>query len=429
LIAPPSARRLASAIALALMLAALVVGPWFIGRTRLLASMWLGDVSSRTPLLLCALSAAVLLATSREWFCRTLPLLLLAGWLSLSAWLIPSRVLGASPWIVLIPYFSGLAVVTLLQAIPPTPSEIRRINILIAAVVVASVLLDAEGLWPWAVGRRPGGCLANRNFAGQMAALTLPSCLIAVANARRRIALALPAAIGLALAWTRCRGAWIAAAIAAGLVSSLVRPGDRRRIAWAVAAACLGALAAGIMPSRLSWQQAAPYRASLSRIFDFQTGSGRFRLEQHIETLKLLKEHALLGLGPGNWQPAMQSVRPALALNHTPHSEYLRALADGGVPALILLVLWMGSLAWLAWKARDNAPDALPVYAALAIISLGDAPLYRPDVVVLACLWWSAVGSAASSIRRMASTNVEMATISNNAPMGTRAMPRPGSPP
>ncbi len=80
----------------------------------------------------------------------------------------------------------------------------------ISTVLVAvSVIVDAETSWHQGYLRRPGGLLANRNYAGEYLAICLPVCLMML----RRRALPLLLLVGFALALTRCRTAWIVAGV------------------------------------------------------------------------------------------------------------------------------------------------------------------------------------------------------------------------
>ena len=248
-----------------------------------------------------------------------------------------------------------------------------------AGLVAVAVVVDAETTWRADAVRRPGGLFGNRNYAAEYLALLLPLLLW---RARERWRPLLLVTVGAALALTRCRTAWLACGAGVGVLL-VAAWSERRTVARGVALLVLGGLVASAIPNRLSWSDARPLRSTASRLFDLGSGSGAMRLEQYKQTLRLVWRHPA-GLGPGGWQPAMTAVAPALAVNRNPHSEYLRALSDGGVAALGALVVLLGWALRGAWRARR--PALLAAWATLALICVADCPLWRPEMIAAALL-------------------------------------------
>src|SRR5947207_513643 len=56
-----------------------------------------------------------------------------------------------------------------------------------------------------------------------------------------------------------------------------------------------------ILPNALHWRSRNPYLQTASNVADYERGSGRGRLVQYQRSLRMAAQHALLGVGPGNW--------------------------------------------------------------------------------------------------------------------------------
>ncbi len=252
------------------------------------------------------------------------------------------------------------------------------------AVVAASVCLDAFAAIGVSPVRRPGGLLGNRNFAGEYIALALPAALVAFTRARRWLAMLV--LFGVALALTRCRTAWLAAACAMIAVPALSEAAMRRARVLGAATVLAGVLLATVLPTRLSWHEQDPYAATLARAVDLETGSGALRVRQYATTLRVLDARGAwwTGLGPGSWQSVVRAEDRAIARNRIPHSDYLRVLSDGGVPALAALCITLIVAAAAAWQRRRDNPELCVFIGVLALVALADAPLFRPEVIVIA---------------------------------------------
>ncbi len=174
-----------------------------------------------------------------------------------------------------------------------------------AVLLAASVLLEAHGVVHLSVGTRsPGGLLGHRNFAAHLLALALPLLLRGLLLSPRRLLWSGGVVLVVAaLVLTRCRTAWIGAALASVAFAAMaVRAGVARpRFAAAGLALAAGAALAVLVPNRLAWRSAHPFAETLGSLADLKSGSGAGRLQQYRTTLSMIAAHPLLGVGPGGW--------------------------------------------------------------------------------------------------------------------------------
>lgn len=296
-------------------------------------------------------------------------------------------------WGALTPYAMAAIVYLAIRLLQPTLDEISGVVACAAVVAAGTVILDAAGAWsdadPLAALRRPHGLFYNRNYAGEYIALSLP---FFVPSLSRRHARWLLVPLALALVWTRCRTAWItAAASGVALLFLWSRQSDRRALRVGLALFAFAALAGTVIPTRLHWREQNPYLATADRLFEVRSGSGALRIRQYVETFNLVAGRMLVGLGPGRWREEIARKDVALAINRNAHSDYLRALADGGLPSACgLLALWIVA----ALAARRVDPRATIFVVAFASTSLADCPLYRPETATLAAAVLAAIASA-----------------------------------
>lgn len=282
---------------------------------------------------------------------------------------------------------------------------------LATALAAGTALLQAYGVESrfWAERRAPGGAFGNRNFMAHFVALGIPGLVLVGLGARRRGALVLTAAgtalVAAALALSRSRAAWLGAAVWVVLFSvEGLWAGElwysraaRRRLAALGAAAAAGVALALALPNTLSWRSDSPYLDTLVGIADYREGSGRGRLIQYRNTLRMARDHPLLGVGPGNWPVAYPRYTtpgdPAfdpndfIPTNPWPSSDWVALAAERGVPALASIVLAGAALgfgAWRRWRRAGPAGEGLEGLAAvltlavLAVVSSFDAVLLLP---------------------------------------------------
>jgi O-antigen ligase len=311
-------------------------------------------------------------------------------------------------------------------------AEMRRPLMIAAAcasvLAAASALAQAYGLDTeyFTLARAPGGTLGNRNFMAHIAAIGLPAVVWSTVTARRpRGALAgsLGAAVvAAALVLSRSRAAWLAAAMSAVvlIIPVLVsrKYWDRQlvggRFARLTLAAVIGALIAIALPNNLNWNSDSPYLDSARGVVDFRKGSGRGRVAQYTNTLRMATAHPLLGVGPGNWPVTYVRFAPpndksltddGMTANPWPSSDWAAFVSERGFLASLAL---LGALAliffgafrgWSAVTDRDGVLARLALIGTIVaamVVSAFDASLLlaAPALIV-----WTILGSAAGPRR------------------------------
>jgi hypothetical protein len=303
---------------------------------------------------------------------------------------------------------------------------------LAAAVVLGAVtgLVQAYGLVDNSLAsltRAPGGTFGNRNFMAHIVAIGLPLLLAVTLEARSRTGAWLGAAgvaLGTAaLVLSRSRAAWVAAGVAGaflvleGLWMGRLWGDPRLRTkAVRLASVAVGALVlALVLPNRLNWRSASPYLESLAGVANYREGSGRGRVIQYGNTLRMAARHPLLGVGPGNWPvfyPAFMSrddpsfdADDIIPTNPWPSSDWLALVSERGVVALGLLLSIGGLMALGAWARLRHSVRRGPALADLAIVAtlLATAVVGAFDAVLLlpapTLFAWTIVGALASGAR------------------------------
>jgi hypothetical protein len=221
---------------------------------------------------------------------------------------------------------------------PVLRSHLVRATAVAASLIAFVAVLETLGLHPLATSTsRPGSLLGNATEQGAFGAGVVGLCLHAVAR-RDRWAICAVAAGGVLVVTSASRGALLGLVAAVAVTVTLGAPLVRR-----VALACLGvgavaALALPLTRHRLLMQ------SPLSR----QTVTGRG--QEWTETLHLIGQHPLLGLGPSGFldaSPSVQSGRyvrlAGAARLDSPHSLPLQIAGAGGV----VLLLLAAALGWL----------------------------------------------------------------------------------
>jgi O-antigen ligase len=139
----------------------------------------------------------------------------------------------------------------------------------------------------------------------------------------------------------------------------------RRRMTFALAAVAAGVVLALALPNSLDWRSDSPYLDSVKGVVDFREGSGRGRLAQYANSVKMAAAHPLLGVGPGNWPVIYPKFAPSndpslaettgMAANPWPSSDWVGALSERGVAAFLALVAFVVLLLGGALKTRCDA--------------------------------------------------------------------------
>ncbi|HEX7241281.1 MAG TPA: tetratricopeptide repeat protein [Longimicrobiaceae bacterium] len=352
---------------------------------------------------------------------------LLAGFLVLGA---VSTAAAGNGWFALRGFsltLSGLVVFWTARALTGGGMRGELVKVVAVAAVAAAAtgVLEAYGVLPGlsSTGRAPGGTIGNRNRLAHLLAIALPVLVLCAAGARSRLRFAGGAAglflVSAALVLTRARAAWVAVAAVGVLAAVLLAAGGwsalrarlpRRRVAGLAAAALAGVAAALLLPNRLSWRSDSPYLDTLRTVADYDSGSGRGRLIQYRNTLRLVAESPVLGVGPGNWSveyPRFASAgdpsftpETRLPVTRLPQGDWIGLAAERGLPALALLVLAGALVARRSWRRlREGGPGAAGDLALLLSMgALGTVGLFDPVLLTPAStfVFFLALGALAA---------------------------------
>ncbi|HEY9228524.1 MAG TPA: hypothetical protein VIP11_17855, partial [Gemmatimonadaceae bacterium] len=199
--------------------------------------------------------------------------------------------------------FSGVALFWAASAIRRA-GLVRPLLIALATGVVvgtATCLAQAYGYVSeyFSLNRSPGGTFGNRNFVAHLAAVGTPIVVLVALTARTGIGALLGglgmAIVSAALVLSRSRAAWLAVivlAVPVGGIAFLTRarwrePRTARRLVVLGATVAVGGLLALVLPNRLEWKSDSPYLDSAVGLVNYKQGSGRGRLVQYTNSLRM----------------------------------------------------------------------------------------------------------------------------------------------
>jgi O-antigen ligase len=289
----------------------------------------------------------------------------------------------------------------------------EAITVAAAAVAAIGILQHLE-VRPLAIPviSKPGSTFGNRNPAAEAIAMALPFGVAAAAWSPRdksRAAMGVSVVVELLyLGATRTRGAWIGAAcgLAVALWIGKVRF-SRASLAMATVAIVAAAIVASV-PGRLNPRDVGDAKRYASVVEVLQEGLDthatalRTRLGLWRRTVAMVREHPLLGVGPGNWSVAFplyaepgaasDGVLTAARGPRQAHDDLLERAAETGVPGLLALgVLGAGVLVAARRRLATEGNEARAVTAAasgslvaLVTMSLASFPLEMPATIALA---------------------------------------------
>lgn len=303
---------------------------------------------------------------------------------------------------------------------------------LAAAVGATTSLLQVYGVRSdyFSINRAPGGTLGNRNFVAHLAVIATPALLLYAVRARRTSGV-LPAAVGLALVaavlvLSRSRAAWLALTACGVLLAGIAWRARRswsdwgaarvvRRLCVAALFSAAGVAAALLVPNTLNWRSDSPYLDSVRGVVNYREGSGRGRLLQYGNTLRVVRAYPLLGVGPGNWGVVYPRFAPAsdpsleestrMTANPWPSSDWVALISERGVMAfglLLLAVLGIVVTAWSQWDRARELDERLGILALIstivmvAVVGALDAVLLLP---LPALLVWVLLGALSPKSR------------------------------
>jgi O-antigen ligase len=344
--------------------------------------------------------------TKQDW--------LLVAYLGLS---VASGALATNPWVALRAVAisaSGVLLFWAVRSLEDAAKE-RVVNGVAIAVVLIAVtaLLQTYGVESllFSDKRAPGGTLGNRNFVAHAAAFGLPVLLLSALRAHRKSTHML-GAIGAAvvtasLVLTRSRAAWLAfaAVVLVFLVGLAVRGNAPawRRFAGIVLVTGVGIAAVLLIPNALRWRSDNPYLETLGHVANYQEGSGRGRLIQYEQSLRMAAQHPLLGVGPGNWavvypqhaarnDPSMSDTDGGMTTNPWPSSDWIAIVSERGIAAAIVLALFLLGLVTSSFRMSDGvvATALLATLAGAGIAGAFDAVLL---LALPTLLVWTTLGA------------------------------------
>ena len=263
---------------------------------------------------------------------------------------------------------------------------------LAGAAGAATALLQAYGVTTeyFSLNRSPGGTFGNRNFMAHLSAIVAPTIVYCGVTARRSIgtlfAGILLGVIAAAEVLSRSRGAWLAllaAGVPLGVIAWMTRERwsartTAQRLMVLGVSAAIGAVIALVLPNTLEWKSESPYLESVRGMVNYQQGSGRGRLVQYTNSLRMALADPILGVGPGNWSvvypryasrgdPSISSLDEGMTSNPWPSSDWAAFASERGIPATVLLILiFLALLGLAAWHARVSRGTE-PVLGAFAL--------------------------------------------------------------
>ncbi len=264
---------------------------------------------------------------------------------------------------------------------------IIRITVVILSCASVASTLEAVGFFPGLSlpHRGPGGVFGNRNYASHIFVLALPACwyLYRRAHCMRHVMwLSLATSLVIVpIVFGRTRGAWLGALVALASGSLAYASGRQQRqkprrrdferasLAVMILAIILGLASGRLITARLWTATPDPLTETARHIADASVGSGHGRLIQYSTTLKIIRDHPILGVGPGNWGVAYARYATADDSSYDRHaidpvnrfasSDFLDLAAERGLLGVGLLLAALG-ISWLGClRATQSSPARL----------------------------------------------------------------------
>jgi O-antigen ligase len=117
-------------------------------------------------------------------------------------------------------------------------------------------------------------------------------------------------------------------------------------------------------------------------------GSWVIRYYMYRDTGLMIADRPLTGWGIGGWTSQWHKRGPAMfADSNMPHNDFLWAGAQGGLPALLSLLVIMAGAVWQAWKRPDIAGRYALAATLIALIASSVNSAVRDAQIGLALLW------------------------------------------
>ncbi len=330
----------------------------------------------------------------------------------------------------LVSYFTALRVISLCVLFLVAYSVLIEkkltvaVSVLLAPAVVNAVIVIFQELGIWnpfqfpdflSQHQKSSGLLGNVNDVGTFLVVpALVAIAAAVTSARYRITnLALAVPIIVALVLNQTLTALAAFAAGAFTMTVVVLPLRKRLIAIAAGAAMLVVLIVAFPP--LQSRAARIRQAYRNGQYDVIVSG---RLPAYAAAIAMFEQHPLTGVGPGCYafhfyfyRLRMEQRHPALLNSQTrmqnfgeAHNDHLQVAAEGGLPALALLLAAFIRIGSLTFKRYEQISErrhfvqilALPFAIALFVLMLAQFPLQWAASTV-AIVYVSAICGAWSS--------------------------------
>ncbi|MDQ0026306.1 O-antigen ligase [Variovorax paradoxus] len=117
-------------------------------------------------------------------------------------------------------------------------------------------------------------------------------------------------------------------------------------------------------------------------------GSWVIRYYMYRDTGLMIADRPLTGWGIGGWTDQWHKRGPVLfADSNMPHNDFLWVGAQGGLPALLSLLIIMAGAVWQAWKRPDIAGRYALAATLIALIASSVNSAMRDAQIGLALLW------------------------------------------
>jgi len=164
-----------------------------------------------------------------------------------------------------------------------------------------------------------------------------------------------------------------------------------------------------IIPNELDWNSDSPYLDSARKVVDYSSGSGRGRIAQYKNSLKVAQHDPVFGAGPGNWPVRYPKFAPVsdkslddngMTANPWPSSDWVAYLSERGAIATVSLLAFFAAVFFSSLRKWQETPDRDSILLRIAVagtvvatmvVSLFDAVLLLPAPAFLV---WTILGAA-----------------------------------
>ena len=260
----------------------------------------------------------------------------------------------------------------------------------------------------------------NKNYAGAFMDLATPAAfLLLLAADNRRSRLWSGTAFLLCLSYsliTLSRGHWLALAVALGLLLILFRrnPAIRRRLVAQPSSQRLAALimlAAPLVLLAPSLSGETPLSSSPTATQLSASGSISDRFGFYRNTLQLIQDHPLAGIGPGAFYSGFRDyygtpsplplTTELIGIAHA-HNDYLEYLAELGILGGLVMITLLATVWYSAWRLAGDRTCAARALTGAAFLSgitailshaVVDFPLSLPVSSIYLWTWAGALSS------------------------------------